>query len=67
MGLEMRVKRAILRELAQRYQRGSKREKTGVLEEFIWLTGYNRCYGSWLLRNYGRKVVLRGERGGRWC
>lgn len=64
MGLEMRVKRAILRELAQRYQRGRKKEKTRVLEEFIGLTGYNRSYGSWLLGNYGRKVVLSG---GRWA
>ncbi|HOL22972.1 MAG TPA: transposase, partial [bacterium] len=21
-------------------------------------TGYNRCYGGWLLRNWGRKVVV---------
>lgn len=65
MGLEMRVKRAILRELAQRYQRGRKKEKTRVLEEFIGLTGYNRSYGSWLLRNCGRKVVLSGGDGQR--
>ena len=65
MGLEMRVKRAILRELARRYQRGRKKEKTRVLEEFIGLTGYNRSYGSWLLGNCGRKVVLSGGDGQR--
>ncbi len=39
MGLEMRVKRAILRELAARYQRGRKKQKSQVIEEFIGLTG----------------------------
>ncbi len=38
-----------------RYQ---KAEKIKVIEEFINLTGYNRFYASWLLRNYGRKVVM---------
>ncbi|MBP6059151.1 MAG: hypothetical protein KA522_00075 [Candidatus Saccharicenans sp.] len=37
--------------------------KGQVLEEFIELTGYNRSYGSWLLRNCGRKVVMRGLNG----
>ncbi|MCR4410784.1 MAG: transposase, partial [Candidatus Saccharicenans sp.] len=60
MGLEMRVKRAILRELARRYQRRQKKEKTRGLEEFIGLTGYNRSYGSWLLRTCGRKLILSG-------
>jgi len=42
----MRVKRALLKELDAKYQRGTKREKSRVLEEFIGLTGYNRCYAS---------------------
>jgi len=58
MELEMRVKKALLKELAGGYQRGFKAEKSRVLEEFICLTGYNRCYGSWLLRNCDWKVVL---------
>jgi hypothetical protein len=63
MGLEMKVKRALLKELAKRYQRGSKREKSLILEEFVGLTGYNRCYASWLLRNCGRKIILSGKEG----
>ncbi|MCL6579659.1 MAG: transposase [Candidatus Bathyarchaeota archaeon] len=59
----MKVKRAILKELAKRYQRGSKREKSLILKEFVSLTGYNRCYSSWLLRHCGRKVILRGKDG----
>jgi len=63
MGLEMKVKRAILKELACKYQRSSKKGKGQVLEEFLELTSYNRNYGSWLLRNCGRKVVMRGLNG----
>jgi len=55
MGLDMRVKRALLRELAGGYQGGTKREKSRVLEEFIGLTRYNRCYGS-----FWTTVVARG-------
>ena len=57
MRLDMKVRRAVLKELAGRYQRGSKREKSLVLGEFVGLTDYNRCYASWLLRNCGRKVI----------
>ncbi len=63
MGLEMKVKRTVLKEIACKYQRSSKKGKGQVLEEFLGLTGYNRCYGSWLLRNCGRKVVIRGLNG----
>jgi hypothetical protein len=39
MSLEMKVKRAVLRELSGKYQRSSKKVKGQVLEEFIELTG----------------------------
>jgi len=51
MGLEMKVKPALLKELVKKYQRGSKREKSLILEEFVGLTGYNRYYAGWLLSN----------------
>ena len=38
-GLRDEVKREVLKELAKRYQRGPKKEKKTVLEEFISLTG----------------------------
>jgi len=63
MQLEMKVKRAVLKEGAKRYQRGSKREKSQILKEFVRLTGYNRCYPSWLLRHCGRKVIASGKDG----
>ena len=42
--LTMRYKKAITKELRDRYQRASKKEKTMMLNGFIRLTGYNRCY-----------------------
>jgi len=52
-------------QLAKRYQRARKREKKEILDSFIELTGYHRVYAAWLLRNWGRKVELRGEDGRR--
>jgi len=37
--LTMRQKKAITKELKDRYQRASKKEKTIILNEFIQLTG----------------------------
>jgi len=45
---------------AKRYRRASsKKEKSQILDEFVRLTGYNRCYASWLLRNAGKKAILK--------
>jgi len=46
----MRQKKAITKELRDRYQRLSKKEKTMMLNEFIQLTGYNRSYAARALR-----------------
>ena len=48
--LAMRQKKAVTRELRDRYQRASKKEKTMRLNEFIQLTGYNRCYAGQILK-----------------
>jgi hypothetical protein len=53
MRLEMKVRQAVLKGLARRHQGGSLKEKSLLLEEFIGLTGYNLCYASRLLRNFG--------------
>ncbi|MDD8031834.1 MAG: hypothetical protein PHQ25_07530 [Acidobacteriota bacterium] len=55
----MKIKRAVLKELAHKYQSSSKKAKGQVFEEFIGLTGYNRCYGSWLFGN--GKLKCRGN------
>jgi hypothetical protein len=46
----MRQKKAVTRELRDRYQRSSKKEKTIILNGFIQLTGYNRSYAARTLR-----------------
>lgn len=58
MGLDMRTKKTITKELAQRYQKARKKERKKILNEFVSLTGYNRSYASWLLRNCGRKLLM---------
>jgi hypothetical protein len=50
----MRQKKAVTKELRDRYQRASKKEKTMMLNEFIRLTGYNRCYACQILKKKER-------------
>jgi len=46
----MRQKKAITKELKDRYQRSSKKEKSFILDEFTRLTRYNRSYAARTLR-----------------
>jgi len=46
----MRQKKAVTRELRDRYRKSSKKEKTIMLDEFIRLTRYNRSYAARALR-----------------
>jgi len=48
--LTMRQKKAVTRELRNRYRKSSKKEKTIMLDEFIRLTRYNRSYAARVLR-----------------
>ena len=50
----MRQKKAVTKELKDRYQRASKKEKGMMLNEFIRLTGYNRCYACQILKKKER-------------
>lgn len=43
---------------AARYQKASKKKKGAILDEFIELTGYDRCYASYLLKNHGKRVWI---------
>lgn len=64
MGLTMRERHAIVREISERFQRSAKKERGRILDEFVELTGYNRCYAAFVLRNCGKKQarVLSGRR-----
>lgn len=46
----MRQKKAVTKELKDRYQRSFKKEKIIILNEFIRLTRYNRSYAARALR-----------------
>jgi hypothetical protein len=48
--LTMRQKKAVTRELRDRYSKSSKKEKTMMLDEFIRLTRYSRSYAARALR-----------------
>ena len=55
--LDMRQKKAITEELKTRYSKATKKEKTKMLDEFCAVTGYNRCYASWILKMKSGKVL----------
>lgn len=64
MGLTVKERYAIIRELAPRYQRARKGERSKILDEFIRLTGLVRTYASHVLKHYGthKSVVVDGRR-----
>ena len=53
----MRQKKAVTKELRDQYQRSSKKEKSIILNGFIQLTGYNRCYACQILNVKKEKVL----------
>ena len=58
MGLTMKGKKSVTREIAKTYQKARKKEKKGILDEFVRLTGYNRCYASTVLKHYWKKTRI---------
>jgi len=58
MGLTMKEKKPVTKEIAKSYQKAHKKEKKTILDGFIQLTGYNRCYAAYLLKNHGKKTRI---------
>jgi hypothetical protein len=56
VGLTMRERQSVTREVAGRYQKARKKQKGVILNEFVTTTGYGRCYASYVLRSHGKKV-----------
>jgi hypothetical protein len=56
MRLTMQERRSVSAVVAMRYQKSTKKEKSTILGEYIQLTGYNRSYATFLLRNHGRRM-----------
>ncbi len=61
MGLRMKEKQSVAKEVARRYRRARKKDKGQILDEFIKLTGYNRKYGADVLRIYGKRLYVKGN------
>jgi len=63
MGLTMRERHAIVRELAPRFRRATKKQRGQILNEFVKLSGYTRCYAAYVLRTCGsRQLRMIGTR-----
>jgi hypothetical protein len=56
MRLTMEERRSVTAVVAKRYQKATKKEKGTIIGEYTQLTGYNRCYAAFLLRNHGRRM-----------
>src|SRR5665648_27807 len=50
VALTMKQKKAVTKELAGRYKRATKGQKSQVLDEYVAITGYNRSYAAWAIR-----------------
>ena len=55
MRLTMKEKKKAAAILAPRYQKARKKDKGKMLDEFIALTGYRRCYASHVLNTHGKR------------
>jgi hypothetical protein len=58
MRLTMKERRSVSAVVAKRYQKATKKDKGTILGEYTQLTGYNRCYAAFLLRNHGRRMRI---------
>lgn len=58
MSLSLKERKVVVREEATRYKQLPKKGKMEMLDEFIKLTGYSRCYASYVLRMYEKKIVV---------
>jgi hypothetical protein len=61
MELSMKERRAVNRKLAKGYRKASKKEKGRLLDTLARVTGYNRCYASWVLSEGGVPVIFVGD------
>jgi len=64
MGLTMREKQAVTREMALEYKHATKKRKGEILDSLVGLTEYNRSYAARVLRQRSREVVVGSGRVG---
>ena len=58
MRLTMKERKVVTKAMCEQYRKAAKVEKVQVLNRFAQMTGYNRHYAAWLLRQHGRKVNI---------
>lgn len=58
MGLTMKEKQAVTRQMALEYKRATKAQKGDILDTLIRLTGYTRSYAARVLRDRAKYVIL---------
>jgi len=59
MRLTMKEKKAVTRQVAQRYFKATKKQKGLMLDEFVFTTGYTRSYARSVLRRWGARIHMR--------
>jgi len=59
--LTMKERQSVTAVVAGRYRKAGKKGKGRILDEFSELTGYNRSYASWVLRNWGKKIRINSK------
>jgi len=57
----MKERQSVTAVVAGRYRRAGKKCKGQILDEFSELTGYNRSYASWVLRNWGKRIRINSK------
>ena len=63
--LTMREKKKLTAEIQNRYSKANKKAKTGILDEFITTTVYNRNYAARILVLKASKVIGCTRMGGK--
>jgi len=58
MGLTMKEKQAVTRQMAEEYTQSTKKHKGEILDTVTKLTGYNRSYAARVLRRRARPIIL---------
>ena len=58
MRLTMTQRQALTKKIALHYQRATKKQKRGILDEFIAGTDYHRTYAAYLLGNHRRRLFV---------
>lgn len=56
MRLNMKDRKVVTKAMCNQYHKSGKSGKMQILNQFVDMTGYNRHYAAWLLRQHGRKV-----------